>query len=148
MTAYLHDFADAVRRWAHTRRTINALERLDDRLLDDAGLDRFQIAAVAAGRARTWVARERRDRDQRAYERAVLRERRALERAEQRELARRHAVSHEFAHGYAAPHAPRFAPAFDHAAAWDRQPNCSRIPSIVDDIALGAAFRGEPCHAC
>ena len=24
----------------------------------------------------------------------------------------------------------------------------SRIPSVIDDIALGAAYRGEPCHAC
>ena len=140
MSAYLLELADAVRRWRLTRRTINALERLDDRMLDDAGLDRYQIAAIASRQARTRVARDR-----------VERERRANERAEQRELTRREALVH-----------PRFAHALDQAAtashlaltigsrlpSHDYRQSRSRIPSVIDDIALGAAFRGEPCHAC
>lgn len=140
MTAYLLELADAVRRWRLTRRTINALERLDDRLLDDAGVDRYQIAAVAARQARTRVSRDRIERD-----------RRAAERTEQHELARREALEHS-----------HFARALDQAAtashlaltigqrlpAHEFRQNRSRVPSVIDDIALGAAFRGEPCHAC
>ena len=140
MTEYLLELADAFRRWKLTRRTINALDRLDDRMLDDAGVDRYQIAAIASRQARTRVARDR-----------VERERRTNERAEQRELARREALVH-----------PRFALALDQAATAshlalmidprlptsDPRQNRSRIPSVIDDIALGAAFRGEPCHAC
>lgn len=131
MTAYLLELADAFRRWKLTRRTINALERLDDRLLDDAGVDRYQIAAIASRQARTRVARDR-----------VARERLTNERAEQRAFERRHS-------------SPRFGLAFNQAATAshlaltiDRPRTTSRIPSVIDDIALGAAFRGEPCHAC
>ena len=133
MTAYLLDLADAVRRWRLTRRTINALERLDDRLLDDAGVDRYQIASIAHRQSRYRVARDR-----------VERDRRANERAEQRELTRREAIAHS-----------RFARALDHAATAshlaltiEKPRTASRIPSVIDDIALGAAYRGEPCHAC
>ncbi len=127
MTALFSNLADGFRRWKLTRRTINSLERLDDRLLDDAGLDRYTIASVAARQARARVARDRATRD-----------RKALERAEQRELARQRAVLQS----------PRFALALDHVSPWHNQPNRSRIPSVIDDIALGAAFRGEPCHGC
>jgi uncharacterized protein YjiS (DUF1127 family) len=140
MTAYLLDLADAYRRWKLTRRTINALERLDDRMLDDAGIDRYQIGAIAARQARSRVTRDR-----------IESERRSNERAEQRELTRREALVHS-----------RFALALDQAAtathlaltigsrlpANDFRQNRSRIPSVIDDIALGAAFRGERCLAC
>ena len=133
MSAYLLEIADAVRRWRLTRRTINALERLDDRLLDDAGVDRYQIAAVASRQARTRVSRDRIERD-----------RRSNERAEQHALQHREALAHS-----------RFALALDQAATAshlaltiEKPRPTSRIPSVIDDIALGAAVRGEPCHAC
>ena len=131
MTAYLLELADAFRRWKLTRKTINALERLDDRMLDDAGVDRYQIATLAARQARTRVARDR-----------VERERRANERAEQLAFERRHSAPR-----YALAHGPA-ATASHLALTIDRPRTASRIPSVIDDIALGAAFRGEPCHAC
>ena len=133
MSAYLLELADAVRRWRLTRRTINALERLDDRMLDDAGVDRYQIAALAARQARQRVARDR-----------IESERRAHEQADQLAFERRQGIGHS-----------RFALALDQAATAshlaltiERPRTASRIPSVIDDIALGAAFRGEPCHAC
>lgn len=131
MTAYLLELADAFRRWKLTRKTINALERLDDRMLDDAGVDRYQIATLAARQARTRVARDR-----------VERERRANERAEQLAFERRHSAPR-----YALASGPA-ATASHLALTIDRPRTASRIPSVIDDIALGAVFRGEPCHAC
>ena len=131
MSAYLLELADSFRRWRLTRRTINALERLDDRMLEDAGVDRYQIAALASRQARQRVARDR-----------IESERRAHERADQLAFERRHSAPR-----YALANGPA-ATASHLALTIDRPRTTSRIPSVIDDIALGAAFRGEPCHAC
>ena len=138
MSAYLLELADSFRRWRLTRRTINALERLDDRMLDDAGIDRYQIAAIASRQARQRVARDR-----------IESERRAHERADQLAFERRHsAPRYALANGPAATASHLALMIGSRLPANDFRQNRSRIPSVIDDIALGAAFRGEPCHAC
>ena len=134
MTALTARLLDAFRRHRLRRRTVAALEQLDDRLLDDAGIDRYDIPEIAARQAAARVARERIERNRRAALRAAEREQR---------LARIIRTS------------PRFRLALDQAAvARDRIPAAgrslpaSRIPSVVDDIALGAFFGGRPCASC
>jgi uncharacterized protein YjiS (DUF1127 family) len=123
MTAYLLDLYDSLKRWNMRRRTANALERLDDHMLRDIGVMRGEIAAVAARQARRLVAEER-----------VALERKAADRARARERA------------FEA--SPRFRLALEHSSVAQRRSGTAHKPSVADDVALGAFFRGEPCHAC
>jgi uncharacterized protein YjiS (DUF1127 family) len=123
MTAYLLDLADSLRRWQLARRTTKALDRLDDRMLDDAGVARQDIPAIAARQARERIERDRARRAGRTLLRAAARER-------------------------AYRQSPRFQLALEHSSAHERIRTASRIPTVIDDIALGAVFRGRPCHAC
>jgi uncharacterized protein YjiS (DUF1127 family) len=124
MTAYLLDLYDSLKRWNMRRRTSLALERLDDHMLRDIGVMRGEIPAVAARQARRLVAAERIALDRRANQRARARER-AFEAS------------------------PRFRLALEQSSAAQRRSAIDRKPGIiVDDVALGAFFRGEPCHGC
>src|SRR5690606_36524718 len=133
MTNIAIRLVDSFRRWNIRRRTIDALERLDDRILDDAGIDRYDIVAIADRRARERVAQDRLQREQEARERAWARQN-AFRQSSRFQLALEHAAP--AAEGLRTPQ-------FRETA---RQ--TSRMPSVIDDIALGAALRGEPCHAC
>jgi uncharacterized protein YjiS (DUF1127 family) len=59
MTAYLDTLIDAYRRWNTRRETIANLVRLDAHQLDDIGIARGDIDAIATDQARKRVARER-----------------------------------------------------------------------------------------
>jgi uncharacterized protein YjiS (DUF1127 family) len=59
MTAYLNNLTDTFRRWNIRRKTVAELLRLDARQLDDIGIVRGDIDAIATRQAHKRVARER-----------------------------------------------------------------------------------------
>ncbi|MEX2200553.1 MAG: DUF1127 domain-containing protein [Dongiaceae bacterium] len=63
MTAYLDNLIDAYRRWNIRRETIVNLLRLDAHQLDDIGIVRGDIDAIATRQAQKRVARERAERN-------------------------------------------------------------------------------------
>ena len=59
MTAYLDKLTDTFRRWSIRRKTVAELLRLDAHQLDDIGIARGDIDAIATRQAEKRVARER-----------------------------------------------------------------------------------------